>query len=246
MAHPYRKYEGKTYREIGWALRYKQMPEPLVEQTLAAIREWRNQNANDKRMKAQRNKAWGEVITALQHERRIVRSMLRYKSATPTPERDALFSAYADLLTKLYEKLHKQRHLDRALPEHSHWTDFVPERVKAAFRLEEDAVPHKQKAKTKALFQRTSPITLCTLRHGRILRKARADLLAVRQVLLIKPDDEQAKRKAHALETAITRIKDMEINAHVPNHWADMVPDLLVKNQPELTGVSSSATDDGL
>ena len=112
-------------------------------------------------------------------------------------------------------------------------TDYVPEHIRARVTQAAADVPPRQRARFKEPFARTSPIELCTLRQGRILRKAKADLLAVRQSLLINPDNEQAQRKEHAIETAIERIKEMEVNAHVPNHWAAMVPDLLVMNQED-------------
>lgn len=238
MRNAYTKYDGKTYREIGWQLRYRNIPEPIINQTLAAIREWRAKRTADNRRERERKKAWDEVISALQHERRIVRSMVRYKTATPAPERDAFVQDYFDALNTLYEKLLAGRNKpdeNKKLrwPEHSHWTDFVPARVKQAFAMEADDIPPRQKAKFKRPFERTAPVDLHHLRQGRLLRKARKDLLAVQQTLSITPDNEQAKRKLHALETALLRIREMDHRAHVPNHWADMVPELLVKNKTD-------------
>lgn len=231
MKHPYTKYDNMSYREIGWKLRYQRVPEPLIEQTLEMIRAWRAQRTAERRRDRERSKAWSEVISALQHERRIVRSMVRYKTATPAPERDAFVRDYSDALETVYEKLLAKKRREGGWPAFSHWTDFVPEKIKQAFKDEAELIPPRQRAKFKAPFQRTDPTKLRDLRQGRLLRRVYKDLLAVRQTLSISPNDERAKRKLHALETAQIRIKDMDDSAHVPNHWADMVPELLVKNR---------------
>ena len=88
MSDPFRKYDRLSYREIGWQLRYRQTPEELIDQTIAAIKEYRRQRTAAKAASRQRHKFWGELLHSLQHERKIVRAMLRYKTTTPTPERD--------------------------------------------------------------------------------------------------------------------------------------------------------------
>lgn len=239
MANPYRKYDGLSYREIGWRLRYQHMPEALIEKTIEGIKEWRAARTLEKRRKRVRETAWSEVISLLQHERRIVRAMLRYKTKDPAPERDEFVQAYFDVLTQLYERLLSKKNLGegdpprKEMPKHSHWVDYVPEKTRRAFKLAADEIPHRQKARFKEPFMRVSTFELHDLRKGRLLRKTRKDLQAVEQRLLVSPDDEQAQRKQHALRTAVQRINAMEANAHVPNHWADVIPELLVNYQPE-------------
>ena len=115
----------------------------------------------------------------------------------------------------------------KTLPEHDHWTDFVPEEVKAKFARKALAVPQRDKAKFKEPFQRTSPLALSALRRGRLLRYVRATL----ETLLVRiddnPDDKKLERKEWLLREAIERIKKMPPNAHIPNHWADVVRDLI-------------------
>ena len=83
-----RKYKTLSYREVTWRLRKENLPETLVMQTVEALRAERAEQHKRKLSARASNKAWGEVIEALQHERRIVRSMVRYKTAEPAPERD--------------------------------------------------------------------------------------------------------------------------------------------------------------
>ena len=227
MADPFRKYQGLTYREIEWRLRYTHMPEEMIQTTIAAIKEHRHALTVAKSKLREREKQWGEVIASLQHERKIVRSMLRYKTKVPSPERDEFLAQYMRVLDSLYEKLQSKKRLDKALPEHSHWTDYVPERVRQAFIEEADLVPPRQKARFKLPFKRTDPTKLRDLRHGRLLRHIQKALDTVLGRLDIEPDDPRHGRREYLLRKALHRTKQLPIDAHVPNHWRDMVPDLL-------------------
>lgn len=231
MSDPFRKYDKLSYREIGWQLRYRQTPEELIEQTIAAIKEYRRQRTASKAASRQRHKYWGELLHSLQHERKIVRAMLRYKTTTPTPERDEFLNAYSDALTKLYEKITAKRALRAEMPEHSHWTDYVPEKVKEAFRLAADAIPPRQKAKHKEPFKRTDPTKLRDLRLGRMMRHIDKELNTVIALLDSDPENAQAVRKEWLLRNAQKRARAMDIDAHVPNHWRELVQDLIAKDE---------------
>jgi len=231
MKNPYKKFDGMTYRDIRWRLRGQGLPDEIVEKTVEAVQEERAAKSNAKRQQTVHTKAWQELVSALQHERRIVRSMVRYKTAQPAPERDALISAYFDALNRLYEKLEVQRRRG-GMPEHGHWTDYVPQRIKDAFAEEAAGIPPRHKAKFKEPFQRTSPIDLRNLRHARLLRRTTKEREAVLLRLQTNPEDEQAKRKIEVLDMALPRIRSMPENAHVPDHWRDVVPEMFDK--PEL------------
>lgn len=227
MGDNYRKYAGWAYREIRAKLFSEGQTPEMADLTIAQLKQQRSAQSIAKRQRKELDKQWGEVVEALQHERRIVRSMVRYKTKTPAPERDDFVANYFAVLTKLYAKLEKTRHIDLALPEHSHWTDFVPERTKEAFRVAADEIPMRDRAKVKQPFQRTSPINLCIRRKARILRYTRATLETVIERLDADPENEKLTRKEWLLREAIKRVNALPDNAHVPNHWAQMVPDLI-------------------
>lgn len=233
MSNPFRKYEGLTYRELEWRLRYQQMPEEMIEQTLAAVKEYRRSLANAKRQTREREKQWGEVVSSLQHERKIVRSMLRYQTKEPAPERDAFITSYMGVLDKLYDKLQAKKRLDRSMPEHSHWTDYVPERIKDAFIEEADLVPPRQKARFKAPFKRTDPTKLRDLRYGRLMRRINKELDTHLNTLALDPENARATRMEYLLRKAMHRTKVLPNDAHVPTHWRDLVPDLLDREDTE-------------
>lgn len=227
MSDPYRKYDGYSYREVHRILIHNGQTPEMAELTIAQMRRQRSAQSIAKRQRKESDKQWGEVIEALQHERRIVRSMVRYKTKHPAPEREEFVAEYFAVLNKLYERLEKLRRIDRELPEHTHWTDFVPDRIKAAFRVAADEVPPRDRAKFKQPFQRTSPINLCVKRKARLLRYTRATLETTIERLDEDPENAKLLRKELLLRKAIDRVNALEDNAHVPNHWAQMVPDLM-------------------
>ena len=227
MTDLHRKYAGWAYREIRAKLFSEGQTPATVELALAHLKQQRSAQSIAKRQRKELDKQWGEVIEALQHERRIVRSMVRYKTQTPAPEREEFVADYFAVLNKLYEKLEKIRRIDRELPEHSHWTDFVPDRIKEAFRVAADAVPPRDRAKFKQPFQRTSPINLSLKRKARLLRYTRATLETIIERLDDDPDNAMLARKEMLLREAIKRMNALPDNAHVPNHWAQMIPDLM-------------------
>jgi len=221
-----RKFDGLSYRDLRWRLHRQGLPDAMVEKTVESVQEFRRARADIKRQKLVHGKAWKELIAALQHERRIVRSMVRYKTTTPAPERDDFINSYFAALDRLYAKLTlKQR--QGGMPEHSHWTDYVPERIKDAFAEAAAGIPPRHKAKVKEPFQRTSPLDLHNLRHARLLRRTTNERATVMLRLQADPDDDRAQRKVQVLATALKRLAHMDADAHVPDHWRDLVPEMV-------------------
>jgi len=206
-----RKYKGKSYREIYWLLRKdKRLSEEGVEKEVAQLREERKAQTQRRAAERVQRAAWGELIEALQHERRIVRTMVRYKTATPAPERDEFVNAYNDVLTKTYGRLTLLRRQGK-MPEHTHWTDYVPATIKDAFVETLAEIPPRNRAKVKIPFERTDPYALHDRRKARLLRKTYAERITA--------TDNGDVDKAALLDEAVKRINALPPNAHVPNTW---------------------------
>jgi len=221
-----RKFDGLSYRDLRGRLSRQGLPPSLVEKTVVSVQEYRKARADANRQKLAHGKAWKELIAALQHERRIVRSMVRYKTTEPAPERDDFITSYFAALDRLYAKLTLAQRKG-GMPEHSHWTDYVPERIKDAFADAAASIPPRHKAKVKEPFKRTSPLDLHDLRHARLLRRTTNERATVMLRLQVNPDDAQAQRKIEVLATALERLKEMAGDAHVPDHWRDLVPEMI-------------------
>ena len=212
-----RKYKGRSYREIYWLLRKDpRMSEAMVEEEVERLRRERAEQTKQRAAARVQRAAWGEIIEALQHERRIVRTMVRYKTAEPAPERDEFVTAYNDVLVKTYNKLVLLRRAGK-MPEHTHWTDYVPASVKDAFVIALAEVPPRNKAKVKIPFERIDPMDLHDKRKARLLRRTYTE----RKTAVDNGDVD----KAALMDEAIKRINDLPPNAHVPNTWHAMLKD---------------------
>lgn len=217
----WKRYDNLTYREILWKLRGQQMPEPLIERTLESIKAFRAERSRIKRQKKASDLQWSELIFPLQHERKIVRAMRRYKTLEPTPERDEFLQAYAMALDKVLDRMKQIRDSTRGVtpPAFDHWTDYVPERVKETLRDAAIDIPPRHKAKFKEPFTRTTPFQLNDRRRDRVLRKAQSELGAVETMLNINPNDASLIEQGRKLRRAIYLIKNLPPTHAVPNTW---------------------------
>jgi hypothetical protein len=206
-----RQFKGRTYREIYWLLRKdKRLSEAMVEDKVAQLRAERADQTKQRAAARVQRAAWGELIEALQHERRIVRTMVRYKTAEPAPERDEFVNAYNEVLTKTYHRLTLLRRQGK-MPEHTHWTDYVPATIKDTFLETLAEIPPRNRAKVKIPFERTDPFQLHDKRKGRLLRKTYTERTTA--------SDNGDVDKAALLDEAVKRINALPPNAHVPNTW---------------------------
>ena len=212
-----KRFKGVSYRLVYWKLRDEQLPEPIIAQTIESLRAARAAEKAFKLRTRQANRAWDEVIASLQHERRIVRTMCRYKTVTPAPERDEFVQAYNALLIKTYEKLIAKRRLLGQMPEHTHWTDFVPEKIKAEFRAAAEAMPTRHRAKMKMPFERIDSFDIHDKRKARLLRSIASELKTAEAV--------GQHEKVARLREAQRILKEMQPPAHVPNTWHGLLKD---------------------
>lgn len=216
MTNLVKKYRGKSYRDIEWGLRYQKTPEPIIEQTLIQLKAERAALTRHKLSSRKINAAWAEIIEALQHERRIVRSMLRYKTAEPAPERDDFVAQYAYALNELYARLAKYRR-DGERPKHSHWSDFVPLKVKDAFIEAVNSIPTRSRARIKVPFERRLPYAIYDRRKARLLRSTRSELHTM--------EAKGATEYVDKLKEAIDIINAIPLGDHIPNTWHEVMRD---------------------
>lgn len=223
MRNEFKKYDKLSYRTILWKLRGEGLPEDIIAKTIDGIKEFRKARTKERASRKEAEKQWGEIILALQHERKIVRSMVRYKPKNPAPEREEFITHYFEVLTKVYERLNTKRQQSAGLPEHDHWTDYVPHHIKAALMDAAINIPHRDKAKIKTPFERTIPFALFDLRKGRLQRSTRAQLQTVLERQVQEPDNAQLKVKEARIREALVKISALEMGQHVPNTWHGLV-----------------------
>ena len=100
------------------------------------------------------------------------------------------------------------------MPEHTHWTDYVPDKIKQAFDEAAASVPLRHKAKMKTPFERLDPFPVYDKRKGRLLRKTRAELETA--------ESAGDMAKVDKLHVAIHLINNAPPRAHLPDTWHGM------------------------
>lgn len=257
-------YIGMTDREVHAAL----LKRGIRGDEARAIRDQVAEFKRAARSRAARRRMaqdlWRGVITPLTNEQRSVRSMLRYENQKyPNKARQEALEAYAEILSRLKEKLRALRYYGertpkeeaaylkkekgRAIPnDGTHWTDWVPERTKAkiveAFMLAKDnAVPH---ARIKAPFQRVmSKADNRKLRIKHIATAKREILEAEQELTLIrelnKGEASEAERDAQAKVKHLQNILNWLIltddDEQIPATWGELnVAELPIVEMPEI------------
>lgn len=219
MKKSYEAYDGQAYRDITWRLRNDGIEERLVQSIIENIRAFRNARTKDKAKRREQKKQWGELISSLQHERKIVRSMVRYKTSDPAPERDEFTANYMAVLDKLHAKLTTKSKATPELPEHSHWTDYVPIRIKAAFVEAALAIPTRQKAKTKTPFERRIPLALFDRKKNRLTRSIRKSMETLKLNRAVELDTEKLDKQESNLRQALRILNNTDPGEDLPRTW---------------------------
>tara|TARA_R110000868_G_scaffold33934_1_gene122797 strand:- start:127 stop:873 length:747 start_codon:yes stop_codon:yes gene_type:complete len=226
----YKKYDGKSYREILGDLR-KKMSGTEADDYVDEIKAFRKQRHKNKSATRVRTKRYAEIILALQHERKIVGAMVRYKTASPCPERVAYVQAYNAVLTKVHAMLTELKTKSRdeeavENPPHSgqkkdHWSDYVPPHIKERVYNLSALVPQRHKAKAKEPFQRTIPVPLHNLRRGRLMRQIQAEMGTITNIIQMDDafDAEKLEGKRSDLRRALDKLKDLSPTDSVPSTW---------------------------
>lgn len=221
----YEKYDKKTYREIYSDL-HKKMSGAEADDYVDEIKAFRKQRHKNKSAMRVRTRRWAEIILALQHERKIVGAMLRYKTATPCPERLGFAQAYDAVLTKVHAKLTGLKRDAVSVPDMGeHWSDYVPPHVKERVYSLAALVPQRHKAKVKEPFQRTMPVPLHNLRRGRLMRQIQAELGTITNIMQMEDAFEAEKLEAQRsdLRRALDKLKDLSPTDSVPFSWRGLL-----------------------
>jgi hypothetical protein len=214
MAYRYAKYLEMGAKQIHNALVTKGLHPSVMEQVKIIIAEQKTKRRADRAHRVQMGLQWGELVAPLTHERKIVRSVMRYKGGST--ERTTALQAYLAVLDKLTERLtlmrreHNQTPL-QLHPERHHWADYVPQHIKNRVVDLFDAVPHTPKAKRKRPFVRTVPAILHNKQRDRLLRRTTKDLGRAQS----EGDEALTKQISQALDT----IKRLPQGEPVPATW---------------------------
>lgn len=117
-----------------------------------------------------KRRQWGTLIQSLRYEMSNTQSSLNYyrKDEMNNSEMIAVLSTYKVILDKLYARMASQRYAGITIAEYRdevrskrevandgmHWSDYVPEQIKAALIAAHASTPHRKHAKSRELFRR--------------------------------------------------------------------------------------------
>jgi hypothetical protein len=173
MGYRFVKYMKLSPNELHNALVERGLSPPEIQEIKGIMTEQKEHKRSQGAHKKQMDLLWGELVAPLTHERKTVKSIMRYKGS---PERAEALEAYLLVLDKLIERLYllmrdKDKTPAQLYPERTHWSDYVPQRIRDEVCDMFAAIPYKAKAKVKAPFARTVPAILHNKQRTRLERR---------------------------------------------------------------------------
>ena len=203
-------------RDLHNALSRRHDSPETIERIKAQVREMRKNLKVKRAHKRQLDHTWGEFLAPLIHERKVVRSMLGYKSAKSGDARTLALQAYIQVLDTLRGRLEllkreKSETPMQLYPERTHWCDHVPAHIRERVVTLFDAIPPVVRAKRKRPFERTVPVILHGKQKDRLLRRTLKDLG--------RAQSEGDKDRVAKISQALDIIKHLSQGEPVPTTW---------------------------
>lgn len=220
MGYRYTKYMKLSANQLHNALVDRGLTPLEMESIKRIVAEQKEHKRSKGAHKRQMDLQWGEFLAPLIHERKTVRSIMRYKGA---PERAEALELYLAVLDKVQDRLYLlQREKNQTplqiYPERTHWSDYVPQRIRDEVCDAFNAIPYKPKAKVKVPFLRTVPVILHNKQRDRLERRTIKALDVAQSNYTIEPSEENGQAVTQIKE-ALKVIRAMQPNEPVPATW---------------------------
>jgi hypothetical protein len=221
MGYRYVKYMKLSANALHNALVDRGLSQPEMEAIKRIVDEQKEHKRSEGAHKRQMDLHWDEFLAPLIHERKTVRSIMRYKGS---PERDEALEAYLVVLNNVYDKLYllrkeKNQTPMQIHPERTHWSDYVPQRIRDAVCDAFSAIPYKAKAKTKIPFARTIPVVINTKQRARLERRTRKELAIAERNYAVVDASEKNAQTIDQIKQALRIIRDLKPTDPVPTTW---------------------------
>jgi len=220
MGYQYTKYMKLSANQLHNTLVDKGVTPLEMESIKRIVGEQKEHKRSEGAHKRQMDLQWTEFLAPLIHERKTVRSIMRYKGSA---ERAEALEGYLLVLDRVQEKLYLLRREKNQTPlqihpERTHWSDYVPQRIRDEVCDAFNAIPHKPKAKTKVPFLRTVPVILHNKQRARLERRTIKALGVAESNHTIDPSEENEKELTR-IKDALKIIRAMQPNEPVPATW---------------------------
>lgn len=225
----YVHYMKLTPNELHNKLLKRKLPEATMDEIKRIIQQQKDDLKSKTNQTTQLVRYWTPIMYPLLQEIKSCRAMLKYKAS---PERDEAVRAYMSVLLKLRDKFNQIERQHKETPmavakelniiNHGiHWTDWIPDNVKAKITALFTAIPHAPKAKRKIPFERVIPQKMAVERKDALYKRTDAELDKEQRLQRTEPTEERALYIGE-LKVALNKIYKLKLNEPIPNTWRQL------------------------
>jgi len=229
MDTPYKHYLKLTPNQLHARLVARKTPPYQAESIKKIVAEQqallKSENARTKQL----TRLWREFMQPLETERDNIQGMLRYKgSENDEARRDAL-EAYLTVLNALKAKMINHCKQDRKTPtmiasdkdlpnDGTHWTDWIPAKIKGRVLDLFEQIERKPKAKIKIPFERLVPASLHAKQLTRLKNRTLKELAIAEQTQTLDPHPDN-ESKVRQIKYALDLMDVLDEDEPVPATW---------------------------
>jgi len=255
-------------RELNNLLVKRGVPRPDIQRVRREVAALKLELRKQKARKRAIDDLWRNVLNPLANELRVVRAMLRYENRKyPNPKRREAIDAYIKVLSKVKLKLREYRYYKERTPKEQaeymkelgktipndgeHWTDWVPEKVKAA--ISAAFLEAKQTAPAHARIKEPFPRTMTKADNHRLrythivtakkeLREAQQELTIIQDMNGFDPSEAErdAKAKVAHIQNILNWLICVGDTEFIPKTWGELLtadlPTVTLEDAPEENG----------
>ena len=229
MDTSYKHYMKLTPNQLHTRLLKRKTPPMQAEHIKKIVAEQQAERKSENARTIQLKRIWKEFMQPLEAERDNVQGMLRYKGCENDEARRDALEAYLTVLNSLKARMQNHCKQDRKTPtmiasekdlpnDGTHWTDWIPAKIKGRVLDLFDQIERKPKAKIKIPFQRVVPSDLHAKQVTRLRNRTLKDLAMAEQTLGLDPHPEN-EAKVRQIKYALDLMDVLDEDEPVPATW---------------------------
>ena len=229
MDTSYKHYIKLTPNQLHNRLIERKTPPMQAEHIKKTVAEQQAMLKSENARTIQLTRLWREFTEPLNTERENVQGMLRYKGCENDEARRDALEAYLTVLNALKAKMTNHCKQDRKTPtmiasekdlpnDGTHWTDWIPQKIKSRVLDLFEQIERKPKAKIKIPFQRLIPADLHAKQVTRLKNRTLKDLAIAEQAQELDPHEDN-EAKVRQIKYALDLMDVLDDSEPVPATW---------------------------
>jgi len=229
MDTSYKHYMKLTPNQLHTRLLKRKTPPMQAEYIKKIVAEQQAEHKSENARTIQLTRLWREFTEPLNTERENVQGMLRYKGCENDEARREALEAYLTVLNSLKARMQNHCKQDRKTPtmiasekdlpnDGTHWTDWIPQKIKDRVITLFQEIERKPKAKIKIPFQRLVPADLHAKQLARLKQRTLKELAIAEQALELDPDEDKQSRVSQ-IKYALDLMDVLDDSEPVPATW---------------------------